>query len=232
MEIIGHTSFLNKTTSALEHYLISSSCLKLEMDFVLTKDGKLVWTHSPIFERKIISRTEYKKLSSLITLEEVLEILNGNISILIEIKYFDGFNYSMISRLLKALEVLKFYNGEISLQSFNSQLVSQLLAYKNELSCDEIGLIVNLFKVHKYKKENIKLIDEIDFLSLSSELWEWTKIKENYLYFRNLFPKAREYAWTWELLYKENARRINNYIDKNPDGIITTEPALVRSLIR
>ncbi len=232
MEIIGHTSFLNKTSSSLNHYLISSSCSNLEMDFVLTKDGKLVWTHRPTFDGKFVSKTEYKNLSGLLTLEEVLEILNANINLLIEIKYFNSHNSNKLESLLKALEILKSYNGSISLQSFNQQLIAKLLSHKEEIPCDEIGLIINLFKAHKYKKDNIALIANIDFVSLASELWEWQKLKQNNEYFRDLFPDAKEYAWTWDALYKENDKRIKNYIAKEADGIITTEPSLVRSLIK
>lgn len=72
----------------------------------------------------------------------------------------------------------------------------------------------------------------MDFVSLSSELWEKDKVQDDYKRYRELFPNAREYAWTWEKIYQENDTRIKNYMAKGADGIITSDPALVRALYR
>lgn len=228
MEIIGHTASLNKTIQALTHYLISNPCDKIEMDFALTKDNVLMWTHDMIVDGRFVTKSNYRDIKGLISLEEVLEVLDGNVDLLLEIKCL-GTTIN-IGNLLKALEILKFHYGSTSIQSFNQNLVKLLLKYRSDLPCADIGLIINLFKTFRYRNGNINGLENLDFVSLASELWEWNKVGEDYKRYRELFPHALEYAWTWDSVYSENEIRIKNYMVKKADGIITREPAFVRSL--
>lgn len=228
MEIIGHTSSINKNKNALQHFLIAYPSKKVEMDFILTKDGKLVWTHDLVVDGEIVNRSLYSKVNHLLTLEEVLEILNNEIQLLMDIKYFRN---SQLDNLMRELTILNNCQS-ISIQSFNANLIRSLLKLREEIPGVDIGLIINLFKTFYYRNGSIKRLEQIDFLSLSSELWEWKNVGEDYKRYRELFPNSKLYAWTWDALYHESGDRIKNYINKQADGIITTEPALVRALQR
>lgn len=73
---------------------------------------------------------------------------------------------------------------------------------------------------------------ELDFLALSSELWEWPLVGSDYKLYRYLFSNVKQYAWSWYAVYSETKQRINNYIIKGADGIETKEPQLVRTLLK
>lgn len=229
MDIIGHTATLNKNKGALNHFLITNGCDMLEMDFVLTMDNILVWSHDSLVDGKLIRKSKYKDIKQLLTLEEVLEILDGEVDLLLDLKWID--KKIPIEELLMALEISFKYSRDISIQSVNQNLVRILLTYKFDKHIS-IGLVVNLFKTFIYRKGNILGLEKIDFLSLSSELWESSLVGEDYKIYRELFPRALEYAWTWDSVYTENEIRIKNYINKKADGIITSDVPLVRTLIK
>ena len=69
-------------------------------------------------------------------------------------------------------------------------------------------------------------------MCLASELYEWPIVGEDYKLYRDLFLNSKQYAWTWDLVYKETDKRLNNYIDKKVDGIITLAPELILNRTR
>jgi len=230
MKIIGHTSHINKNEGALRHFLISNPVDSVEMDFRLTKDCKLVWTHNSLINGKLVSESSYDEVSELMTLEDTLEVLSGDISLLLHLKGVNGVKKRNFERLLRALEILKEYPLYSEIESISPAFIKELLTCKADLSFLDIGLIINLFTTFKYRKGNIKGLEQIDFIALSSELWEISKVGEDYKRYRELFPSAREYAWTWEKIYSEKDKRLKNYMEKDADGIITSEASLVRVL--
>lgn len=231
MNIIGHTSHLNNNKNALQHFLIANPCDTVEMDFRLTRDNILVWTHDRLVNSKDVCKSEYKELG-LLTLDDVLEILNGDMALLLHLKGVRGVNNKNIDKLLKALEILKEYPLYTELESISADFIRRILTYKEDLSYLDIGLIINFFTTFKYRKGNISGLEKLDFVSLSSELWENSKVGDDYHRYRELFPNVREYAWTWERIYQENDTRIKNYMAKGADGIITSDTSLVRALYR
>ena len=231
MNIIGHTSHLNNNKNALQHFLIANPCDTVEMDFRLTRDDILVWTHDRLVNSKDVCKSEYKELG-LPTLDDVLEILNGDMALLLHLKGVRGVNNKNIDKLLKALEILKEYPLYTELESISADFIRRILTYKEDLSYLDIGLIINFFTTFKYRKGNISGLEKLDFVSLSSELWENSIVGDDYNRYRELFPSVREYAWTWERIYQENDTRIKNYMAKGADGIITSDTSLVRALYR
>ncbi len=231
MNIIGHTSHLNNNKDALQHFLIGNPCDTVEMDFRLTRDNILVWTHDRLVNGKDVCKSEYKELE-LLTLEDVLEILNGDKALLLHLKGGNGVKRKNFDKLLRTLEILKEYPFISEIESINSNLIKMLLSYREEISYMDIGLIINLFTTFKYRKGNISGLEKLDFISLSSELWENSIVGDDYNRYRELFPSVREYAWTWERIYQENDTRIKNYMAKGADGIITSDTSLVRALYR
>ena len=229
MDIIGHTAQISKNKQSLKKFL-ACGCDTLEMDFVLTKDNVLIWSHNPIFNNKFINKSRYYEVNQLMTLEDILELINGDINLILDLKWLD--RNLCFDDLLRALEIILRYPAFVSVQSFNQDLIKRLLFYRKEVPFVNIGLVVNLFKTFIYRKGNIFGLENLDFLSLSSELWEWPLVGEDYLVYRRLFPKASLYAWTWDSVYSENESRMRNFISKNADGIITADIPLVRKLIK
>lgn len=235
MEIIGHTASLDKNKEALRQIVKNPHYSKLELDFIPTKDNVLVWSHSNFLNGNIVNSSNYntlkKKNSQLLTLEDVLEEINEKKAILIEIKF--ALNASKnIDEFIKRLKILTKYNNDVEVQSFNQDLIELLLINKDNLANIHFGLIINIFKTFLYNKHNIEKYNGIDFLALSSELFEWSIFKDAHLKYRELFPDAKQYAWTWDALYKENEERLNNFVNKNVDGIITSNPLLVKGLAK
>ena len=125
----------------------------IEFDVHLTKDKKIVVFHDAELDRmtkktgpiKELTLNELQKIKLLDTdytipsLNEVLELINGKVPILIEIKYdVKGFE---LPRLL--LDRLKTYNGEVAIQSFDPFYVSYFRFHKNEYLR---GLLFGSFK--------------------------------------------------------------------------------------
>ena len=230
MEIIGHTASLDKTKGALKHYLISHPFDAVEMDFILTQDNVLVWSHDYKKNGVIVPKSTYKDLGEIVTLEEVLEVLDKDIHIMLDIKWGLNSNKKDLERLLECLEILKKFKGAVSVASFNSGLIKKLLEYRNDIEYAYLGLIINLFNTLKYhNRRNIKCLEKIEFVSLASELWEYL---EEYKRYREIFPEAKVYAWIWDKLYSESEARLQCFVDKGVDGVLVSEPYVLKRILR
>lgn len=230
MEIIAHTATIPKNIKSLTTLLENDYYSKIELDFVLTKDYIPIWSHNTKVDGINIKNKCANELGSLITLDKVLEIVNNKKRILIEIKSprkDDEFYYKIIE-ILKKLNDIK----NIQIQSFDPIFIIELLKHRQSFPNIEIGLIVNSFKTFNYRNKDITKLKTIDFISLSSGLFELPIVGKDYLIYRDLFPHAKQYAWTWDALYKESEKRIDNYVRCMEDGIITLNPQLVKKVIR
>lgn len=230
MEIIGHTSEINKTKNALQHYLIAHPFDTLEMDFMLTRDNVLVWSHDYKVNGVYIPKSNYGDLGDVATLEDVLEVLNNEYNLMLDIKWGLNSTKKDVQRLLTCLEILKKYKEAISIGSFNSDLIKKLLEMRKEIEYAYLGIIINLFTNLKFKRiGSLKGLENIEFVSLASELWEYF---DSYKYYRETFPEARLYAWTWEFLYRETEARLKGYVDKGADGVLVKEPYALKRIMQ
>jgi len=145
MNIIGHTSHLNKNKDALQHFLISSSSDTVEMDFRLTQDGELVWHHNGVYNGNIISRSKYKDLK-LLTLDDVLEILSGDIALLLQ-----AGTHSQLPILERSIKYAKIFasDGE------------EVTKYKNHLIAKALIAILFSNMTTSYKKNEIFKVIEV-----------------------------------------------------------------------
>ena len=234
MDVIAHTASVKPNKASLEAIRDNPFYDKLELDFRLTKDSLLVWSHSDKIDGSLISETNYRNLDNALTLEDVLEILNNAKPILLDIKAYPKNIRRQAYCLLQALTILVHYKNEIGLASFNEKLISFLLKMQEngELNFIDIGLVINLFKTFKYRKQFPKELENIKFVSLSNELFEWPIVGEDYQMYRNMLNGIKQYAWSWDAVYEETEKRISNYILKGVDGIITSKPELVRKLVK
>lgn len=194
----------------------------IEFDVHLTKDKKIVVFHDMDLDRmtkktgpiKELTLEELQKIKLLDTnynipsLDEVLDVIDGKVPILIEIKYdVKGFE---LPRLL--LKRLKEYNGEVAIQSFDPFYVSYLRFHKNDYLR---GLLIGSFrsKIKNIFINNLILlpfnifISKPDFLAVDKKLYKNKKVKS--------FKKKKTVV-AWTMKSKED---IEKYKDKY-DNII------------
>lgn len=234
MEIILHRGGTDGhiTKKQLQKVLSSPDFDIVELDFIHAKELGFVCSHSKRCERGLISELSKDEIykSGLMTLEDVLEIINGNKKILLDFK--DASNrYFLIDYIRKIINNYGF-EDKVMIQSFNREFIRTILSFKKlgMFTETEIGLIINLFKTFKYRN-GIDELSKLDFVSLSSELFEWPIVGDDYQTYRDFLPEAKQYAWTWAPPYTEKDNRIVNYIESGVDGIITNDPVKVKRLL-
>lgn len=124
--LIAHRGLHNKFIKENSLLSIDKAIVKnipVEIDVTMTKDKKIVLCHNRYIKKNnnkyLISQNSLKKLKSicheLVTLEEVLNFVDGKIPLLIELK---PYNKGHILEK-KIVELLDTYNGYFALQSFN-----------------------------------------------------------------------------------------------------------------
>lgn len=156
----------------------------IETDVRLTKDKQVIIFHDDLVERmcgisgKVIEM-EYSELEKLrlnnssqkiITFKEFLKLVNGKVSLLIEIKN-DG-AVGVLESLV--IEQLKDYKGEFAVQSFNpfSLQYFKLHASKilrGQLSCYFKGEKLAYYKKFLLKRMLLNKKSEPDFISYAIE---------------------------------------------------------------
>ena len=241
MEIVSHRGALDgkavPVTKERLRKLVRTDCItSIELDFTTTKDMGFVCSHGKTHKGKPISEYLTFELRSdgLVTLEDTLDIVNGDKGLLIDFKTSPDSEMEFAEKLFRIINNYE-YQDKLMLQSFKQELIELLLKYKKEtgvLNDVEIGLIINLFKTFNYRnKQDLGGLTNVDFVSLSSELYEWPIVGEDYKTYRKMLPEAKQYAWTWAPPYTEKDSRIENYSACGVDGIITNDPAKVRRLL-
>lgn len=115
MEVIAHTATIQKNKDSLNTLLKNDLYEKLELDFVLTSDYIPVWSHDIKVNGLNIKDSSAKQLNFLLTLDEVLQIVNNKKKILIEIKSprRDKKFYSKIIKILKRLNSIKIFKFKV-----------------------------------------------------------------------------------------------------------------------
>lgn len=128
--------------------------IAVEFDVRLTRDNKLVVFHDKRTGRMCeadiaISEASLRTLKyfwlkdsdeRIPELKEVLDVINGKVPILVELK--PDKNYGTLTR--KFLDAIKDYNGEIWIESFNKQIIKTIKLYTNRYKCGLLsrGLIL------------------------------------------------------------------------------------------
>ena len=189
----------------------------IEFDVHLTKDKKIVVFHDMDLDRmtkekgpiKELTLEELQKIKLLDTdyripsLDEVLELIDGKVPLLIELKY-DTKHHELEKELIKKLDQ---YNGEFAVQSFDPFYVSYFRFHKNEYLR---GLLIGSFR-SKIKNIFINnlillpfdiLISNPDFLAVDKKLYKNKRIKK--------FKKKKNVV-AWTMKSKED---VDKYKDK------------------
>ena len=170
--LIAHRGFFDNENGIPENSLLAfEKAIRnnyiIELDLHLLKDGRVVVFHDNNLKRmtgldckiKDCSYNEIKKLRLLNTnekiplFEEVLSLVSGKVTILIELKY----DVKVGKLENKVLEILKKYNGNYAIQSFNFRSVMWLKKNANEIVKGQL--------VNNFFHEIFAIISQPDFVS-------------------------------------------------------------------
>ncbi len=185
--------FKENTKKAIISTLKNDYVSGVEFDIRMTKDKKIVLSHSPLYKDRIICLTNYKDLH-LDLLKNVLNGIKSKKIIIIEIKDYD---ISIIPVLYKILK--NFPNLNIYIHSFHYHILKE---WKDKYPSYKIGLIKMGF-FNDDKKENI-----LDFLSI---------------YYKNSYSTDKEvFLWTVNSVIKD-IQKVNIITDKPYLFKFTTE---------
>ena len=210
--LIPENSFLAFKKAIRNNYII-------ELDIHLLKDGNIAVFHDFNLKRmcgvnKIIEDCTYNELlkynllntkEKIPLLERVLNLVNGKVPIIIEIKEI-VYN----SRLEKKLsKLLSNYNGMVYIHSFN---LLSLLWFRRNMCNIKGGLIYStlsdkslILKYNLFKSLLINGILKVDFISCNKKLL-------NDSYIKKIRKKVAIFAWT--IKNKEEFNLYNNQSDK------------------
>lgn len=148
--------------------------ISIEFDVHILKDGTLIVFHDDNLKRmtgidKYLINCDYEEVSKLYlenskekipTLDEVLKLVDGRVSLDIELKY-DQKRYLLEKALIKRL---KDYKGDFVLKSFDYKAVLYLKTHTNY----KVGLL--LYDTKKHKKETLWIerfiLRHVNFLKL------------------------------------------------------------------
>ena len=163
----------------------------IEMDIHFTKDFKIIVFHD-FFLGRLTTKTGFvfnKKLSfikkaklsnneTVPTIEEVLNLVNGRVPVLLEIKYSNYIkkNLSVFIRVLA--KKLESYKGPVALMSFNLDLIKHIRK-RNLFKRFPLGLTTSFPKIESIgsKIKNNKIENEIVANRLQFISQDWRGIK-------------------------------------------------------
>ena len=131
--LFDNKKIVENTISSFKKALLDN--LNIEIDIRVTKDNKIIVFHDDNIRRltgidRLVKDMTYDELSKvklldttdkIPLLEEVLKLVSGRVTLLIEIK--DSFSNSSIKELNK---LLLDYNGEVLLQCFNPIILRKM----------------------------------------------------------------------------------------------------------
>lgn len=184
----------------------------VELDVQIIKDKTVIVFHDANLIRSCNQKVKIKSLvyqdlrditvfntsQRISTLTEVLELIDGKIPVIIDIK-----NYSINKRLEEALlDILKDYKGEIGLQSFNPFTVRWLKKYTKYYT----GYLVSKYNyLYFFDHFLIKNKNVIDFIAIDKNLL-------NTIYFIHLSQKNIPLL-LWTFSNAQEKCDLENYCD-------------------
>ena len=190
-----HSNFLNSKKIPENSLDAFSKAIEknysIEMDIHFTEDFKIIVFHDFFLGRlttktgfvfsKTLDYIKEAKLSNnqtIPTLEEALNLINGSVPILLEIKYSKNIKKNL-ERFLKVLEEkLKSYKGDLALMSFSTDLIN-CIRKKKLFSQFPLGLTTSFPKVeslgNKIKNNKIEKVVVLNKLQFISQDWRGIK---------------------------------------------------------
>ena len=200
-----HYLFQENTISAFKQTIDKK--YTIELDVHLSKDNQIVVFHdfslNRLFkENKLIKDLSLRELKTynIPTINEVLELVNGKVPIIIEIKVTNKILYN------KLIELLDQYQGKFAIQSFHSKV---LLYFKkirpNYIRGYLIYSIKDISIITKYilRKRILSYLIKPDFIGInisSLNLSYIQKLRKKYIIIGYTIHNKKEY-----LKYKDKA---------------------------
>ena len=210
--LFDNKKIVENTISAFKKALLDN--LNIELDIRVTKDNKIIVFHDDNIKRltgidKLVKEMTYNELSNvkllnttdkIPLLEDVLKLVSGRVTLLIELK--ENFSNNTLKELNK---LLLDYNGKVLLQSFNPVIIRKMAL--TSLKRYKIGILLSnsyrgfkksLYDIFMYKyfiKQKY-----ISFISSPKELIFNVKevsLKELFIYTiktKEEFIKYRKYS--------------------------------------
>ena len=197
----------------------------IELDVHLTKDGKVVVFHDDTLKRmtnkngniKDYTFEELRKTKLLSTnytipsFEEVLDLVNGKVPLLIELKY-DVKKHKLEKKMI---EILDDYKGEYAIQSFNPSIVRYFKVHRANIIR---GLLVSSKRENFLEKVSNSMIFipycKPDFLSVEKVLYNNSKVRK----FKN-----KKLVLAWTIKSKKDVKKYKDCFDNlicNIDSVV------------
>lgn len=185
---IAHRGLHNATVpeNSLTAFSKAIECgYPIELDVQIIADGTIVVFHDDSLSRltdndgylKFLNKEDLKYLSlkgsneKIPTLEEVLDLVDGKVPLLIEIK-----NEGKVGELEKGvLELLAEYKGEFAIQSFNPYVLEYFYKHAPEIPRGQLSSYFRDVKLSFFKKYALKRmmlnkrVSHPDFLSYEAK---------------------------------------------------------------
>ena len=188
----------------------------IEIDIHLTKDDQLIVFHDYstkrlLKENKIIEDSTYKELNNqnilhLPTLTEVLNLVDGKVPLLIEIK-----QQRKVGKLEKSLmNILKDYKGEYAIQSFNPKV---LLWFKKNYPNILRGQLSYSYKNNHFIKIKKLILKNMftNFLTKPNFIsYKYNELSEKKI---NKLKKKKITLLGWTVRSKKEFKKYSHYYD-------------------
>ena len=221
--LFDNEKIVENTISAFKKALLDN--LNIELDIRVTKDKKIVVFHDDNIKRltgidRLVKDVTYKELNKvnllnttdkIPLLEDILKLVNGRVTLLIELK--ENFNSNTLKELNK---LLLDYNEEVLLQSFNPIILRKMVL--TSLKRYKIGILLtneyNGFKRALYDVFIYKYLIKQKYISFISSPKELIfKVKE----------ASNKELFIWTINTKEeftNYKKYSNNLICNKKGIV------------
>ena len=192
----------------------------IELDLQLSADGVPVVFHDNSLKRltkidKKVSDLEIKFLKelrlpnndSIPTFDEFLELVSGQVPVLVELKDQDGFLGSNIGRLEHAVAAtLSKYDGPIAVMSYNPHSVKE---FGLKLPSTPRGLVTESFKTTDWPQLSIEtLINLRAFTAVKEVQASFVSHKHSDLntnFIKKMPPQVKVFSWT---IRSKNSREV------------------------
>ena len=222
--LFDNKKIVENTISAFKKALLDN--LNIELDIRVTKDNKIIVFHDDNIKRltgidRLVKEMTYNELSNvkllnttdkIPLLEDVLKLVNGRVTLLIELK--ENFSNNTLKELNK---LLLDYNGKVLLQSFNPVIIKKMAL--TSLKRYKMGILLT----NEYKDFKRTLYDVFIYKYL---------IKQKYISFisspKELIFKVKEVSskelFIWTIKTKEEFIKYKKY----SNNLICEEKGIVR----
>lgn len=222
--LFDNKKIVENTISAFKRALLDN--FNIELDIRVTKDNKIVVFHDNNIKRltgidRLVKEMTYNELSNvkllnttdkIPLLEDILKLVNGRVTLLIELK--ENFSNNTLKELNK---LLLDYNGKVLLQSFNPVVIRKMAL--TSLKRYKMGILLT----NEYKGFKRALYDVFIYKYL---------IKQKYISFisspKELIFKVKEVSskelFIWTIKTKEEFIKYKKY----SNNLICEEKGIVR----